>query len=68
MSDIESMAKAMNMRVGQLIYNAVHASEEVKEFITGYDNGTAVALCLFYLEDEHLIDICKDYCKRRAGK
>lgn len=51
MNEIESIAKSLNMRIGQLMCNAM-------EWL---DPGCDIAL--FYISDEELLQACKDYAR-----
>lgn len=53
MKEIEAMAKQLNMRIGQFILNTLD-----------YHNlKHTTAYSLFYLEDNKLLEMCKDYVK-----
>ena len=57
---IESLAKSVGMRVGQLIWNAVDAKYGIN-FEDSFHK-------LFYIEDEELVGICKEYIKNILKK
>lgn len=65
---LESMAKSIGQRTGQMIYNAIwHKLNSREKFTYIKDDKAAqdalILNHLFYDDDESIMQACKEYCK-----
>ena len=74
MDQITNIAKSLRLRTGQLIFNAVYvykvmdldptALEELDNHQRHLVENTKVADAIFFISDEDLIEICKQYARK----